>query len=56
MVTSKRPHIHNPVAAANRRRVTNVEPSYKGKGTKDKRKEDKQYEFKFEKDSYQKGE
>ena len=47
--------IHNPVAAANRRRATQVVPSHKGKGTKDKRREDKQHAFKFEKDAYQKG-
>ena len=51
-----RKNIHNPVAHANRRRVVSVEPSYKGKGTKDKRREDKQHAFKLEKDAYQKGE
>ena len=49
-------YIKNPVAAANRRRTTQVVPSHKGKGTKDKRKEDKQNAFKFEKDADQKGE
>ena len=48
--------IHNPVAHANRRRVASVEPSHKGRGTKDKRREDKQDAFKFQKDADQKGE
>jgi hypothetical protein len=54
MVTRKT--IHNPVAHANRRRVTQVVPSHGGKGTKDKRKEDKKHAFKLEKNAYQKGE
>ena len=56
MTMRTRKTIHNPVAHANRRRVASVEPSHKGKGTKDKRREDKQHAFKFEKDADQKGE
>ena len=48
--------IHNPVAAANRRRVTQVVPSHKGKGTPDKRKEDKKDAFKHQENAYKKGE
>lgn len=47
--------IYNPVAHANRRRVASVEPAYKGKGTPDKRKEDKRDAYKYQENADKKG-
>ena len=47
--------IKNPVAAANRRRVASVMPAHKGKGTPEKRKEDKRDAYKYQENADKEG-
>lgn len=47
--------IKNPVAAANRRRVASVVPAHKGRGTNNKRKEDKRDAYKYQENADKEG-